>query len=95
MNNQSRWENQRDIDCSEHNQPKCEKFPDCSCNECHETHLEHGDFNKFCSVCSDEKCQECNGAGWIRKAVGESYDSPEWDEFDCEKCGGSGRVKEK
>ena len=55
MDAQSRWENQRDIDCAEHNQPKCRKFPDHDCDECHAAHRENDEPNNFCGRCDDEK----------------------------------------
>jgi len=57
MDAQTRWENQRDIDCAEHGQPRCLMFPDHDCEECHAFHVEEGEFNTFCIKCEDEKNQ--------------------------------------
>lgn len=84
---QSRWENQRDIDCAEHNQPRCPKFPDHDCEECHESHVEEGEFNGWCAICDDEKCGQCEGTGWVFHA--------NHDEMECPKCEGSGRLNGK
>lgn len=80
---QSRWENQRDIDCAEHNQPRCPKFPDHDCDECHESHVEVGEFNGWCAICDDEKCLTCQGSGYLE------------DDAECETCGGCGRLNGK
>lgn len=81
---QSRWENQRDIDCAEHGQAKCPKFPDHDCEECHAEHKEDGVFNEFCDVCLDERCTNCNGTGWIGTGKNEE---------ECGICEASGRVE--
>jgi len=81
---QSRWEDQRDRDCAEHNQPQCPKFPDHDCEECHAYHVEEHEFNQWCQTCIDEKCSACNGSGYI----GEGND-----ETECAKCEATGRVK--
>lgn len=89
MDAQSRWEDQRDIDCADHNQPQCPKFPDHDCEECHGDHVEAGDFNDFCSICADQKCEKCNGTGYY---IGGTPSAPEGDEIECEPCEASGRV---
>jgi len=79
MDAQSRWEDQRARDCSEHGQPRCSHFPDHGCRECHESHKEEGEFNKFCQKCQDEICAECGGTGMINDA-------------ECPRCHGTGRI---
>jgi len=81
MTVQSRWEDQRDRDCAEHNQPKCESFPDCSCPECHKHHVEEHEFNDYCGICDDERCPKCGGRGWAM--IGRS---------ECLQCRGRGRI---
>lgn len=87
---QSRWENQRDIDCAEHNQPQCPKFPDHDCPECHNQHVEDHEPNKWCDVCADQKCEKCNGKGYYMTGT---KTSPDGDETECEKCEATGGLK--
>ena len=82
---QSRWEDQRANDCANHGQAKCQRFPDCACEECHSFHVEEHEFNEFCEICKDQKCEKCKGEGW--------YKYPESDDHECEVCDGSGRIK--
>jgi len=83
---QSRWENQRDIDCAEHGQPKCPKFPDHDCEECHFDHKEKGYFNEFCSICIDEKCSRAKAL--VKQ---HSNNEPDWN-GKCDNCGESPTV---
>lgn len=90
---QSRWEDQRDRDCAEHNQPKCPKFPDHDCEECHSQHVEEHEFNQWCEICTDEKCPQCEGVGYLylqdpkkKREAGE--------ETECMKCEATGRVSQ-
>jgi hypothetical protein len=85
---QSSWENQRDIDCAEHNQPKCPKFPDDSCDECHNQHVKEHEFNQWCETCADEKCPQCEGLAYLYLKI-----SGEYEETECLRCEATGRIK--
>jgi len=87
---QTRWENQRDIDCAEHNQPQCPKFPDHDCDECHSYHVEEHLFNEWCQTCKDEKCPKCDGKAYYMTG---SKSSPDGDEVECDQCDVTGRVR--
>lgn len=82
IDRQTNWENKRDIQAAEYNQPQCISFPDHNCDQCHAQHVEEHDFNKWCDKCMYEKCSDCDGYGWHEDADDE-----------CKKCEGTGRIK--
>lgn len=58
---------------------------ECGCAEyCHKEHVFNRFFEKTCELCDFEKCGECVGKGMIMRSI---------DEEECEKCGGTGRIR--
>lgn len=81
MTLEMRWAQRVEWDEERKRDPKCQEFPDHSCAECHQFHKDVGEFNKFCTMCSEEKCPDCDGLGCEG-------------DIECGRCNGSGRISE-